>query len=94
MIAIMFKIQHGEKTLNELFPQLNNVPSFNFEMCELEICKPRPEAFYINDIDLRNNGVLICYFSHVDQKFAICGFGDLRFKIVDIVKMLNFEDKI
>lgn len=94
MIAVMFKIQYGDKTLNELFPQLNNDPSFNFEMCEMEINKPAYEALYKNDIDLRHNGVLICYFSHVDQKFALCGFGDLSFKIVDIVKMLNFEDKI
>lgn len=95
MIAIMFKIQYGEKTLNELFPQLNNVPSFNFEMCELEICKPRTEAlYYKKDIDLRHNEVLKCYFSQEDQKFLICGFGDLHLKIVDIVKMLNFEDKI
>ena len=94
MIAVMFKIQHGEKTLNELFPQLNNDPSFNFEICELEIHKPASEVLYKNDTDLKHNGVLICYFSQVDQKFAICGFGDLRLKIVDIVKMLNFEDKI
>ena len=94
MIAIMFKMQYGDKTVAELFPQIKNDPILKIELCELEICKPRPEALYKNDIDLRHNGVLICYFSHVDQKFAICGFGDLHLKIVDIVKMLNFEDKI
>ena len=93
MIAIMFKIQYGDKTVAELFPQAKIDPCLRIEICELEICKPRPEALYINDIDLRHNGVLICYFSHSDQKFAICGFGDFV-KIDDIVKMLNFEDKI
>lgn len=92
MIAIMFKIQYGEKTLIELFPQLKIDPSFNFKICELEIHKPESKAVYKKDIDLRHNGVLICYFSHPDQKFAICGFG-VFVKIDDIVKMLNFEDK-
>jgi hypothetical protein len=94
MIAIMFKIQYGDKTVAELFPQIKNDPILKIELCELEICKPRTEALYKNDIDLRHNGVLKCYFSQEDQKFLICGFGDLRFKIDDIVKMLNFEDKI
>lgn len=94
MIAVMFKIQHGEKTVAELFPLAKNDPSLKIKIRKLEICKPRTEALYKNDIDLRHNGVLKCYFSQEDQKFLICGFTNSRITISNIIKMLNFEDKI
>ena len=95
MIAVMFKIQHGEKTVAELFPLAKNDPSLKIKICELEICKPRPGALYKNDIDLRYDGELMCYFSQEDQLFLWCsGSQHLRLAISNIIKMLNFEDKI
>lgn len=94
LIAVMFRIQYSDKTLNEIFPQLENDPIFNIKLSELEISKPAVGAEYENDIDLRHNGHLICYFSHDNKKFLILNLHHYAFTIDDIVKMLNFEDKI
>ena len=90
LIAIMFKIQFGDKTFKEIFPDLK------YSKHEETISE-----LTINHIDGDVNFVLnrsyAAFIDPITNTFIVLSGGmgeNFYIKIENIVKMLNFEDKV
>ena len=98
LIAIMFKIQHGEKTVGDIFSDyrmLNDSKLKDVKIDELNIGKT---GFITRYVNFFHNGELIMWFSCICQELCpvlgICDIIAPGIPIDDIIKMLSFEDKI
>lgn len=99
LIAIMFRTQFADKTLVEVFPEVfrgngYNIKIFNIKIGELGILRGR--LLFERDVDLideKIGGWLISF--RYGFEYMVFNKQDAPTVLIDdIVKMLNFEDKI
>lgn len=91
LIAMMFKIQFADKTVGDFFPDHRNVLRKQIIIGETQI--QTEVSFKYCDINFNHFGQCVFWFSANDQ--CMCTFADsVRIPIIDIVKMLSFEDKV
>ena len=95
LIAIMFKIQHGEKTVGDIFPCCRDDQLKDVKIRELVISTQTQGGFYV--VDFMYNRKLIMWIYCIEQ--LLCPVSDVAtieadIPIDDIIKMLSFEDKI
>ena len=90
LIAIMFKIQFGDKTFKEIFPDLK-YSRHEGTINELTI------NHNDGDVNFVSNRSYFAFIDPITNTFMVLnGNEDVNYytKIENIVKMLNFEDKI
>lgn len=91
LIAIMFKVQFGDKTFKELFPDLEHT-RHERKINELDIVRINNEASFML-------GRTVCAFFGLYLN-GLYIFNDLpgtiayHTKIENVINMLNFKDKI
>lgn len=91
LIAIMFKIQFGNKTFREIFPSLKDI-KHKGTINELTI------NHNDGDVNFVSNQEFVAFINPRTYKFIIFDYDIHKkhycTKIEKIVKMLNFEDKV
>ena len=94
LIAIMFKIQHGEKTVGDFFPDCEYESLKNIKIDELFISTETDDV--LRDVNFLYKENLIMWFSYYNQVLhPIFGiYDDFDIPIDNIIKMLSFGDKI
>ena len=89
LIAILFKIQFADKTVGDFFPDCSDESPNNFRIGEMDI----DVSITWKDIDFRYNDRFVFWFSLSEQSMRVRR-SYRRIPIIDIVKMLSFEDKV
>jgi hypothetical protein len=94
LIAIMFRTQFGDKTLKEVFPVCDDDCRFDIKIGDLGIRRGR--FSYGNDVDFYDcdNDSWVISFRYVHDRMMFSTLSLPHIPIDDIVKILNFEDKI
>ena len=94
LIAIMFRTQFGDKTLKEVFPDCIKDGSFDIKIGDLGIRRGR--FSYERDVDFYDcdNDSWVISFRYVHDRMMFSTLSLPHIPIDDIVKVLNFEDKI
>lgn len=91
LIAVLFKVQYGDKTFKQIFPDLKYT-KHEGTINELTINHDD------GDVNFMSNRGLVAYFSFRTDYFSIINdesrAKNYRTKTEIIVKMLNFEDKV
>ena len=92
LIAIMFKIQFADKTVGDFFPDHWNVLRKQIIIGETQI--QTEVSFKYCDINFNHFGKCVFWISVLDQRMFTFDENCKSIHIVDIVKMLSFEDKV
>ena len=94
LIAIMFRTQFADKTLVEVFPACGDYDCFNIKIGDLGIRRGR--FSYERDVDFYDcdNDSWVISFRYVHDRMMFSTLSLPHIPIDDIVKVLNFEDKI
>ena len=90
LIAMMFKIQFADKTVGDFFPDISGESKKNIKIGEMQT----EVSVMYRDLNFNHFGKCVFWFSVQDQRMCTFGGDFKRIPIVDIVKMLSFEDKV